>query len=247
MIFLFSNDSGDLKADADFMRVKNFTTHPGIRDFYLTKQASPSHGDVKFLASNSQFQKGSCKLKQGEAAIIIAHSGNGNKLENDNYDDVTDAAGRLMAQIAEDNPDGGYHIFLAACGGAAPQLNAQASLLSTLIEKTQKLKAQLKLGSIKCWSYSVEAGRVDLDRGVPPNLMGTHICGVLVDGEEYHCGYDTSITTQLLLEGENYTTTSAPKPRILLQTVVDWYDNDKGKTKLEVKFKNLYDTLVPTA
>lgn len=114
---------------------------------------------------------------------------------------MTDAALRLMAKIAQDNPDGGYTFFIAACGGAKRQSGASASLLSTLVKGTPVLAEQLRLGTITCWGYTAEAGLVELSGGLglPVNLTGTHIYGALTDGERVaqHCGYDSRVTTQL--------------------------------------------------
>jgi hypothetical protein len=221
--------------------------HPGMTGFYLTTQQGPSHRFHGGLGPNSQFDAMDCHLTAGEAVIIIGHGGDDMNLYNHRGQIVSDAAGRLMAQIAKVNPEGGYNIFLAACGGAAQQLNKQASLLSTLIDNTQQLKNQLKLRRIECWSYTVEAGFLDLERGVPADRIGKHIYGVLNDGKEYHSGYDTSLTTQLLLREEGgYTITSSPKVRIPFEEVITWYIDDNGVPGMETKFKDLYDTLIQT-
>jgi hypothetical protein len=252
MLFLFSkinNSDCPLRQGADFMMKKNSKLHPGNDDFYLTEQAGPLHQCHSDLVSNSQFNNMNCALGNGEAAIIIGHCRSDDRLRDGADRDVTAAALRLMAKIAQDNPNGGYTFFLAACGGAVQQPRAKDSLLSTLVQSTPALADQLLQERITCWGYTAEAGLVKFDRGLPANRIGTHIYGALYDekGVGQHCGYDSSVTTKLKRENGKYDIISVSWALYPLQEVIHWYDIDNCKPDMETRFKKLYDTVKLTS
>ena len=252
MLFLFSKIPGKLKNGAAFMRTKNSTLHPGHDDFYLTNQNGSLHKFIGDLGPDSQFNDGECMLSAGEAVIIIGHGGDDERLRDESNRDVTSAALRLMAQIAKDNPGGDYSFFLAACGGAKRQPGASASLLSTLVKGTPAMAEQLRQGTITCWGYTAETGVVDLNGefGLPVNLTGTHIFGILIDENkvEQHCGYDSRVTAQLrrTLDG-TYATFIFSPALYRLKEVIDWVDKDRCVPNMQTKFPNLYDTVKPTS
>jgi hypothetical protein len=257
MLFLFSNkhdllQQRPLEDGAVFMKKKNSNLHPGNDDFYLTMQNLPKHECLGDLGPNSQFNNVNCRLGNGEAAIIIGHGGNDERLRDEAGRDVTDAALRLMAKIADDNPNGGYTFFLAACGGAKRQPGASASLLGTLVKGAPVLAEQLRLGTIRCGGYTAEAGLVELSGGLglPVNLTGTHIYGTLADGEGVmqHCGYDSRITTQLLRASDGTYATFIFSPALYpLQKVIDWVVKDGCAPNMQTRFPHLYDTVKPTS
>ena len=249
MLFLFSNKGGALWQGADFMRTKNSNLHPGNSDFYLAKQEAPLHRCLKDLGPNSQFDNVNCKLDNGEAAIIIGHGGSDDRLLDEARDDVTDAAIRLMARIAQDNPKGGYTFFLAACGGAKRQPGASASLLSTLVKRTDAMAQQLLQSSITCWGYTAEAGLVELNRGLPADRIGTHIYGALSDGKgvQQHCGYDSRVTAQLQRFGNGTNVTFIFTPALYpLADVNAWVDGGY-KQNMQTRFPELYVTVELTS
>jgi hypothetical protein len=252
MIFLFGNNNKSdcpLWQGADFMMKKDSKLHPGNDDFYLTMHNGSKHGIRMGLDKNSDFKDVDCKLSAGEAAIVIGHCRGDGKLRDGADIDVTAAALRLMTKIAQDNPNGGYNFFLAACSGAVQQPGAKDSLLSTLVQRTAALADQLLQGSITCWGYAAEAGLVNLDRGLPANRIGTHIYGARFDekGVYQHYGYDFSVTARLKRENGKYDIISDSKALCPIQDVINWYDKDKCQPDMEFRFKNLYDTVKLTS
>ena len=250
MIFLFSNKAGTLKDGADFMQEKNSKLHPGYDDFYLTKQNGSPHECRSNLDPDSQFKDGECKLSDGEAAIIIGHGGSDNRLFDEARRDVTDAALRLMAQIAKDNSGRRYTIFLAACDSAKRQPGESSSLLSTLVQRTNALAEQLQQRNIECWGYTAEAGLVNLNsgHGLPLKLTGRHIYGTITKANvEYHCGYDRSVTAQLVRYGNGtYGTFIITEALCPLAEVYAWVQQG-CKEGMEKWSPRLYETIKPTS
>jgi hypothetical protein len=250
MIFLFSNKNGALKDGADFMRTKNSKLHPASDGFYLTMQDNPKHGFFRELDPDSQFKDGECRLSDGEAAIIIGHGGSDNRLFDEADRDVTDAALRLMAQIAKDNSGRRYTIFLAACDSAKRQPGETSSLLSSLVQRTNALAEQLQQRNIECWGYTAEAGLVDLNsgHGLPLNLTGGHIYGTITKANvAYHCGYDRSVTAQLVRYGNGtYGTFIITQALCPLAEVYDWIKQG-CKDGMEKWSPRLYETIKPTS
>lgn len=245
MIYLFSSQAGPLREGAEFMRTKKADRHPGDAAFYLAPEHGRHHDCLGDLGPGSTFEHVNCALVVGEAAIIIGHGGDDNRLYDEAQQDVTAAALRLMQKIASDNPAGRYTFFLAACGGAVRQPGRQASLLFTMVNSTPAMAEQLRQETIECWGYTASAGLVVLGPGLPPELGGTHIYGTLYNalGVDEHCGYDCRITTRLrrLWNGKYVTVFFAPA-LYPLSEIVNWA-NGGYTPDMQVRFPDLYPTV----
>ena len=249
MLFLFSNRNGPLRDGAAFMQTKNRSLHPGLSDFYLIAQQNPTHNLLGGLGPNSQFDNVDCQLEDGEVVIIIGHGGNDNGLYDEAGANVTAAAIRLLTRIGEQNPNGNYIFFLAACGGALRQAGATNSLLNTLVSSVPRVAQQLLDGTIECWGYTATAGLVVLNQGLPADRRGTHIYGVLPDqeGVDQHCGYDRRITTRTRrLSNGQYVTIYFSPALYPLAEVIAWA-NVGYEPDMEEKFPRLYETVELTS
>lgn len=247
MIYLFSNKSGALSDGAQFMKLKHAALHPADPAFYLATQSHPLHGCMDNLGPDSDFKDVDCRLNPGEAVIVIAHGGSDLNLYDEAGNDVTPAALRLMAKIAEDNQDQSYRFFLAACGGGVRQPKQETSLLTTLVKATPLMADRLKLEAVDCHGYTASAGLVHLSAGVPADRQGLHIYGTLMDSQnvEHHCGYDCRVTTQLRrLPNGQYLTIYFSPSLYRLGDVVSWAG--KGcKPDMDQHFPLLFETLQP--
>ncbi len=250
MLFLFSKINGPLRDGAAFMQTKNRNLHPGKNNFYRTAQQTPLHSLLDNLDANSQFNNVNCQLNNGEAAIIIGHGSDNDKLYDEAGADVTNAALRLMARIADQNTNGNYHLFLAACGGARKQTGGTTSLLKTLVSQTPKMAQQLLVETIECWGYTATAGLVPINQGLPANRRGTHIYGALPNQQnvDQHCGYDCAITARLrrVPETGQYITMYFSPGLYPLADVIAWA-NGGYTPDMQIRFPNLYSTVERTS
>ncbi len=251
MIFLFSSSKGPLKDGADFMKTKRLFLHPGNPEFYLIKQQAPLHTCVGDLKPDSRFDGVNCKLADGEAAIVIGHGGTEPKLYDEAKKDVTEAALRLLAKIAQDNTrTKSFTVFLAACGGGKKQPGQQMSLLATLIRDTPALAERLLKRTISSGSYTASAGLVQIGPpAVPGDRAGTHIYGSLEDsrGVEQHCGYDARITVELERDSNGTYVTVFFAPALYPMADVNRWAQGGFRPPMPEAFPKLYDTLARTS